>query len=66
MVSGGRNDDNIHDQSGGSGFVNEIKILSLDTMTWLGVEVGGSVGTNRSLHNSVQVDSKLIIFGGSS
>ena len=62
VISGGRNDDNnVH-----AGFVDEIEILSLDTMTWLGVKVSGSLGSDRSLHNSVQVDSKLIIFGGSS
>lgn len=36
VVSGGRNDDVLEDGNQ-SGFVNEIKVITLDTLTWLSV-----------------------------
>ncbi|KAJ6847204.1 rab9 effector protein with kelch motifs-like [Iris pallida] len=54
---------------GGSGegeanYLNDVHILDLKNMTWTSPEVKGDLPAPRDSHTAVEIDNKLVIYGG--
>ncbi|CAD8151919.1 unnamed protein product [Paramecium pentaurelia] len=59
VIYGGKNDDlNVN------GFLNDIHLLDMKTLTWINVEIKGSQVAGRCGHSAACIESKLYIFGG--
>lgn len=58
-IFGGKNDDDSE-----QGFLNDICLMDLKTMSWIHVDIKGTSLFGRCGHTSACVETRLFIYGG--
>ena len=62
VVFGGRNDSLY--KSSGKCFLNDVCLLSLDSLTWVTIQTFGDIPSPRCFHAAEVLENSLIIMGG--